>query len=102
MIDPEVPSMRPLLVVEASDVVLARGRTLFHLAGGLERVVPDVPEDEHDVRGWIMRFDEARQCFEERAADRVESAAGRLATAALDTTTADNALLFLSLPGAGR
>jgi hypothetical protein len=86
-------------LVGASDVLAGAGADLHRAAGGVDRRVPPLPDDEHGLVLAIVAFDEAREGFDRRVADELAGLAEDLADQALSVAAADR---FIPLPAVGR
>ena len=64
----------------------------------MERAIPAVPEDEHDVGLAFVAFNEARERFERQAVEILDAASARLGTLITAGTDADR---FVAGTGGG-
>jgi hypothetical protein len=74
--------------------------TVAGTAGGVDRSVPAVPEDEHGVARLIVAFDEARERFERRVAETLRGSGAYLGSVSSGARQADQFALAPS--GTGR
>lgn len=85
------------LAQEALRTVIGRldhGAAELHgTAGGLDRAIPPVPEDEFGLAGRFIALDEARERFDHRIADALATTASRLTVLAEAVARADAAPL---------
>jgi hypothetical protein len=78
----------------AANGLRAAGEAVAAAAGGVDRALPVVPEDPHDLSEWCVRFDEARERFDRRLAEQLVRAGDQLATQADATTAVDSLKAF--------
>jgi hypothetical protein len=99
-----VVSEAVVIDVDAVAALAARlrlvGEALLMDAGGLDRSVPVVPEDEHGLARAVVAFDEARAAFERRLALVVESTAAAT-TSSVDGVQQADAAGAAAMSGAG-
>jgi hypothetical protein len=65
------------------------GRTVAAAAGGVDRAMPAVPEDEHDLVRRFVALDEARERFDLSLAAVLSRCGGRLSLVADAASAAD-------------
>jgi hypothetical protein len=78
------------------------GDALVRDGGGLDRAVPAVPEDEYDLAGAVVAFDEAREAFERRLGLAVASTAAAVTSAVRGAQRADDGAMPAFGAAAGR
>jgi hypothetical protein len=66
------------------------------IAGGVDRGVPEIPEDEHGIGRRLVELDEARERADRWVADAFETLSQRLAVLGLTVGEADH---FVTPPG---
>jgi hypothetical protein len=86
-------------LMAAADALTGSGRALSAGAGGVDRQVPPLPDDDHGLVLAIVALDEAREGFDRRLGERFESMGRELADQAVTTAGADR---FVALPAAAR
>lgn len=72
----------------------ACGSELAGVAGGVDRAIPPVPEDEHGVGRRVVELDELRERLDRVTADAFAAVERRLAAVAAGAVRADQAPLL--------
>ena len=83
----------PDQVTAASAALGLLGADLRRGAGGFDRSVPPVPEDEHGVAAALIAFDEAREAVEHRIGSLLCSSQAAIDAVLGDTATADRPVM---------
>ena len=69
----------------------ACGSELAGVAGGVDRAIPPVPEDEHGIGRRVIELDELRERLDRATADALAAVHCRLADVAAGAVLADRA-----------
>ena len=72
------------------------------IAGGVTRLLPDVPHDHVGLEGVLVAYDNAREAFDQRVAELIDGAGEQTLIQVLDTCRADAGQPYIPLPESAR